>query len=196
LFRRARALRLIEDRPQASIDSTGLDSHYVSRHFLWRQGKRTKRYRRWTKLTIVAHHGSHLIVSAHVSVGPDNDSPHLPPAVREALRRVPIDRLFGDAAYDSEDHHRLCRRELGIRSTIFALNHRGSPRCPGTRYRRQMHQHFPRGLFGQRWQVESVISRLKRHLGSSLRSRSHQNRTHECLVRVLTYNLMILLFTC
>lgn len=187
---------MIEERPEASIDSTGLENHYVSRHFLWRQGKRTRHYRRWTKLTIVVHHRSHLIAAAGTSVGPNNDSPHLPPTMRQAVRRLPVDRLLGDAGYDSEEHHRLCRQELGIRSTLFALNARGCPRRPRTRYRRQMYDRFPRRVFGQRWQVESVISRMKRHLGSSLRSRRAETRGYECLLRVLTHNLMLLLFTC
>jgi hypothetical protein len=40
--------------------------------------------------------------------------------------------------------------------------------------------------------VESVISRNKRLLGSALRSRSDAAQARECLLRVLTHNLMIL----
>lgn len=196
IFKGATAAGLIEARPEASVDSTGLDSQYVSRHFLMRQGKRTQRYRNWTKLTVVCHHCSHLIASAVVSVGPDNDAPYFAPAVSQAVEHLPVDRLMGDAAYDSEEHHRLCRQDLGIRSTAIPINDRGRPCLPKTRYRREMAQRFPHRQYHQRWQVESVFSRLKRRLGSALRSRRNESRAVECLFRILAYNLMILLFTC
>jgi hypothetical protein len=182
---------------QASIDSTGLESRFVSRHFLMRQGKRTRQYRRWTKLTIVADNDTHFIPAADVSVGPSNDSPLLPNAVRQAVERVTIKQLLADAGYDSEDNHKICRKELDIVSTIIPVNPRNRKYNPVKgRYRSQMSRHFPKRIFGNRWQVESVFSRFKRKLGYALRATTEQSRTTECFMRVLTYNLMILLFTC
>jgi transposase len=111
------------------------------------------------------------------------------------------DRLLADAAFDSEVHHRYCRENLKIRSTVIPLNPRGQGRkWPKTRYRRQMVKRFrkkPKGsrhrrVFGQRWQVESAFSRHKRRLGSSLGGRSDTSRERECFLRVLTHNLMLL----
>ena len=158
-----------------------------------RQGKRTCRYRKWTKLTIVADNDSHLIAGAGVSIGPSNDSPLLPDAVRQAVEHIPIDCLMGDAGYDAESNHELCRNELDIRSTIIPVNDRNRKDGQTTgHYRKQMKQEFPKDKFGQRWQVESVFSRFKRRLGYALRAKFDQSRAVECLVRVLTYNLMIL----
>lgn len=47
-------------------------------------------------------------------------------------------------------------------------------------------------LLNQRWQSESAYSRNKRLLGSSLRGRTNSSRERECLLRILTHNLMIL----
>ena len=193
IFKYATKVGLIQKPAEASIDSTGLESHFVSRHFLMRQGKRTQRYRRWTRLTIVCEHDSHLIAGATVGIGPNNDAPSLPETVCQAVEHISIEQLLADSGYDSENNHRYCREELGIPSTIIAINDRyykGGP-LQG-RYRRQMKKHFPKRKFGQRWQVESVFSRFKRRLGYALRSQSHAARKVECLVRVLTYNLMIL----
>jgi len=193
IFAVAKTYGLIDELPEASIDSTGLESHLVSRHFLMRQGKRTKRYRKWTKLTVVCHNPSHLIASAVVSLGPSNDSAYLPAAVTEAVENLHIGRLLADAGYDAEANHRLCREELGIRSTVIAVNARGCKTGEITgRYRNQMYKRFPKRKYHQRWQVESVISRMKRRLGYALRARDEQSRTNECRFRVLTYNLMIL----
>src|SRR5262249_38977542 len=103
---------LIEEVPEASIDATGLERRHVSRSFLARAG-RMKHFRRFPKLTIVSHHASHLIAALQVRYGPCNDAPDFIPAVTQAVRCLPIHRLFGDGAYDAERHHRVCREELG-----------------------------------------------------------------------------------
>jgi transposase len=105
---------------------------------------------------------------------------------------VHFDRLLADAAYDAEHNHLLCRQELGIRSTVIPLNERGGYGPPKTKYRAQMSRRFSRSIYGQRWQVESAISRNKRLLGSAVRACTHKTQAQECLVRVLTHNLMIL----
>jgi hypothetical protein len=107
--------------------------------------------------------------------------------------RCPLDTLLGDAAYDAEAFHRLCREELAIRQSIFPLNSRGWRRPPQTRYRRQMYFRFPRGRYRQRWQVESVFSQFKRLLGSFLHAHSEQARYREVYLRILVFDLMLLL---
>lgn len=152
-----------------------------------------KRNRRYPKLTILCHNPTHMIAGAVVRAGPSNDCPDLPPVVREAVRHIQIEVLYADAAYDCEAHHRLCREQLSIAKTVIPINDRGRPEAvPQGPYRRQMKQHYPQEESGQRWQVESVISRFKRRLGCCLRARTDQSRTHECYLRVLTHNLMIL----
>lgn len=112
--------------------------------------------------------------------------------MREAASLVSFDRVLGDAAYDAEHNHRLCREELKIRSSVFPLNRRRGRKWPKTKYRRQMKVRFFKRIYGQRWQVESAFSRHKRRLGSALRSRRWRIQKLECLLRVLTHNLMIL----
>jgi hypothetical protein len=82
IFDRAKAVGLSGDSDKsASIDSTGLENHFVSRHYLMRQGGRTKKYRNWTKLLIVCGNGSHLIAAALTGKGPSTDNHLLEPAV-------------------------------------------------------------------------------------------------------------------
>lgn len=114
VFKQAHCDGLIDQKPESTIDSTGLESSYVSRHFLMRCGKRTSRYRRWTKLTIVGHNSSHLIASSSVGIGPSSDNPDLAAVVTEAVEHLPIYRLIADSGYDSENNHWLCREKLGV----------------------------------------------------------------------------------
>ena len=46
--------------------------------------------------------------------------------------------------------------------------------------------------YGQRWQVETVNSMLKRLLGSALRAATYWSRCREMALKVLTLNIMIL----
>jgi hypothetical protein len=180
-----------------------LESRHTSRYFFKRAGrKHTSRL--WTKLTVAADTASHFFAGATVTAGPSNDSPQLRPVMAQASLVVTWDRVLADAAFDSENHHRYCREDLGVRATVIPLNRRGQGRrWPQTRYRRQMVKRFrkkPKGsrhrrVYGQRWQAESAFSRHKRRLGSSLGGRSDGSREREGYLRVLTHNLMLLAAT-
>jgi len=171
----------------------------VSRYFVLRAGRRS-RQRHWPKLTAVADTATHLYLSARATRGPSQDAPHLRPAAREAARNHPIATLLADAGYDSEDNHAYPREHLGVRSTVIALNRRGTRKWPPTKYRRQMVRRFRRKppgsryqrAYGQRWQVESAFSRTKRLLGSALRATAWANQRKELLLRVIVHNLMLL----
>lgn len=192
IFNDAQELGLIEPKAEASIDATGMEARHVSRHYVLRAGyKRFLRYR-WPKLTLVCDNDTHLFAAAVVTDGPSQDSPQFPQAMIQACRHLTIDRLLGDAGYDGEHNHRLARETLSIRSTVIALNKRNSRKWPRTKYRRQMKRRFHCRIFGNRWQVESAISRNKRRLGSALRARTPPSQEQECFLRVITHNLMIL----
>jgi transposase len=181
------------DKPTAAVDGTGLDSRHVSRHYARRRKSKRFRMRRYVLLTVACHTESHLLAAAEVRVGPTNESPLFPPLIEEATQHTRWDRVLADAAHDAEHHHRRCREDWHIRSTVIPINRRGNGRkWPKTKYRRQMKRRFPRRVYGQRWQVESAFSRHKRLLGSALRSRSDAARERECFLRVLTHNLMLL----
>jgi hypothetical protein len=146
---------------RAAVDSTGYDARPVSHYYVRRAGRRS-RQRRWPRLTAVADTRAHQFLSAAVTRGPAQDAPRRLPAVRRAVKNRPIDTLLAAAAYDAEANHATCREGLGIRSTVIALNWRGSRKWPATKFRRQMVRRFrkkPAGsrykrVYGQRWQVE------------------------------------------
>jgi transposase len=189
---RARDKGLIDEQPEAAIDATGLDSQHTSRYYFARSGKKQSA-RLWTKLTVACHTGSHFFTSVTVSTGPSNDSPQFAPAMKKAALIVSWDRVLADAAFDSEENHRLCREDLRVRSTVIPINQRNQGRkWPKTKYRRQMKRRFHRRKYGQRWQAESAFSRHKRLLGPALRGRSDASRERECYLRVLTHNIMLL----
>lgn len=147
---------------------------------------------RWPKLSAVCHTETHLIVSAKVTRGPRNDKCEAPPILRRAKRRTRFGRALLDAGYDSEGMHELIRDELDAESVIPPKSGPRTRKWPKTRWRREMKRRFPREVYGQRWQVESVFSRMKRRLGSELRATSWMGQKREIRMRVLTHDLMIL----
>jgi hypothetical protein len=184
---------------RAAIDSTGFESTLRSAHYAWRKGKRY-RLRKWPKMTLVCDLASHLIASALLSIGPSQDAPLFQTPLRDALLQMEIDCLLADGGYDSEANHVIAREQLGIRSSVINLNRRGRAanksirrrRWAKTKYRRQMYRRFYKRLYRQRWQIESVISRLKRRLGSALRGKNDAARERDCRMKILTHNLMLL----
>ena len=194
---RARALGLIDAEPMAAVDATGLETRHVSAHFGHRRGQRKKRHghrqRAWPKLTTVLHTSSHLMLAAVPGLGPSQDSPDFTPAMRQAATYVAFHTVLGDAGYDAEHNHRLCREELGVARTLIRLNRRNTGRrWPRTPYRRAMRHSFPKSIYHQRWHVESGFSQHKRRLGSALTARNPASQNREILLRVLTHNIMLL----
>jgi hypothetical protein len=189
IFDRARAMHLLDKAAQGAIDATGLESRYTSQHYI-QCTKRSSFYRRkWPKMTIVCHTKTHLIAGCIVTRGPSLDFPILPKVMKQTDKQLKFDQILADAGYDSEANH---YEVLGIRSTVIAYNSRGAGKPPIGKYRLEMSEDFDKKSYNNRWQVESVFSRHKRLLGSALRNRSQLSRERECLVRVLTHNLMII----
>jgi hypothetical protein len=187
-----------KQRPEGIIDSTGLESRHVSRYFRWKSESchPWQAQRSWPKITIVAHRQSHFIFSLNVSRGPNQDSHLLRVLLPQTTRLVRLDRLLADAGYDAEANHVLCRDRLGIRSTVIPARHATYPkgnRCwPRSKYRRQMRRRFHKLVYRQRWQIECVMFRLKRHFGQALSARRWMAQVRECRLRVWSYNLLIL----
>ena len=107
--------------------------------------------------------------------GPTPDHPHLIEAMLDAAARRRIDTLLADAGYDGEWVHEFLRDELDIRSIIPPTIGRPTAKLPQGRYRRLMARYFERPpearRYGQRWQVETVFSMIKRRLGETVSAR-------------------------
>jgi hypothetical protein len=114
---------------------------------------------------------------------------------KSALEARSVRIAVADAGFDSEANHRMARRDLRVRSIIPPNAGRPTDKPAPTRLRRLMPLRFQRKAdkkyYGQRWQVETVNSMIKRNLGSALRARNAKRRSMELLLPVITHNLMI-----
>jgi Transposase DDE domain len=135
---------------------------------------------------------NHLIAAAVTGRGPGSDIAHYRQALTEALHLVSIDTLVAEAGYDSQEARVYARRILGIRTIIPSTIGRPTAKPPTGYYRRLMRRRFDRQKYGQRWQIETVTSMIKRNLGSPLRARNYRTQGREIMLRVIAHNIMIL----
>lgn len=180
----------------SAIDSTGFESHHVSTYFVRRRGRtehpyQTTTYSRFPKVGIIVDCRSYMVLSGVPSLGPSPDIIHYRVAITEALKRVTLKILTADAGYDAEHAHVFARKEHGIRSIIPNRVGRPTTKLPSGKYRKIMATRFNKALYGQRWQIETINSVIKRRLGSFLRARTYWSQMHEMMLRLFTYNVMV-----
>ncbi len=108
------------------------------------------------------------------------------------MRRLRIDTLLADAGYDSENSHVFARRTCQVRTIIPAKIGRPSAKPPRGYWRRRMARRLNKKKYGQRWQVETVNSMIKRLLGSALRARNYWTQCREMTLRAIAINVMVL----
>jgi Transposase DDE domain len=190
---RAVQKKIVPKTVWAAVDSTALQTSHASEYFQFRRGRdgRPITIRNWPKMGLVIEPRSHLLLGMTAGRGLSYDYKLLRPLLEQALRHVQIDLVLADAGFDSEANHVIAREELGVRRTLINLNRRGNgPRIHG-KYRGEMSRRFNRRTYGQRWQVESAVSQIKRRLGAVLNARTRQNQDREMLLKGLTQTIAI-----
>jgi Transposase DDE domain len=182
---------------RAAFDATGLDCGHASRYYLHRRrgGKRrrTAVYTRYAKLEVSLDCATHLLLAAFAGRGPRGDADRFAPLLDATLDHVGLGAALADAGYDSEPNHRYAREDCGVASFIPAAIGRPTAKPPTGRHRRRMRQRLDKhyGKYGQRWQVETGISMLKRRLATAVNGRSYWSQCRDLLLIAITYNLML-----
>lgn len=190
---RARRCGLLPQESWAALDSTALSTRHASEYFRFRRARdgREITIRNWPKLGLAVEVRSHLVLGATAGKGLSYDFALFEPLLRQAVTHARVGLAMSDAGFDSEHNHVIAREVLGVPRTLINLNRRGKgPNIHG-RYRREMSRRFSRRLYGQRWQVEAVISQIKRRLGSVLHARNERSQSTEMLIKVLTHTIAV-----
>lgn len=181
----------------AAIDSTGLESHHVSSYFVRRRARGTEEYEnthytRFPKVGIVMDTESFLVLAGSPSWGPSPDIRHWETALIDASKKKRVIRVAADAGYDAERAHTFAREVLNIKSIIPNRIGRPTLKLPSGKYRRLMALRFDTKRYGKRWMIETLNSMLKKRLGSFLRARTYRSQMREIMLRLFTFNVLIL----
>ena len=182
----------------AALDATGLQSGHISPHYYNIRLKALKkrkwsRFTRWPKMAAVVDTTNHIILAIHPTRGPGRDASHFKNILELLPDEINIKHLLADAGYDSEANHVYSREQKSIKITMPPTVGRRTDKPPRGKYRRQMKEHFDKENYGQRWQVETVFSMIKRNLSYTLAGRSQQTQNNQMLLMAITHNLMIFL---
>lgn len=177
----------------AACDSTGMEAGHVS-HYFTRRSKRKQR--KFPKFWAVVQSATHVCLGMVPGTGPSPDDPQFHRVAAEAHAREPFAALAADIGFDGEHHHRFLYEKLGGVIGIIPPE-RGRPRQSKKNrrsgfFRTFIHEHWPKHLYGQRWQVETFFSMLKRLLDSFLRAMNWRSQHREMCLKVLTLNLMLI----
>jgi hypothetical protein len=194
-FRKRRSRRV----RRVAFDSTGLELGHRSAYYVRRRNGAAKRwqtvaYSRFAKLEAAVDCRSHLLLAVLVGRGPRPDVNRFIPLLEATMVNVRPDSVLADAGYDSEPNHRYARDQHGVRSFMPAKHGRPTSKPPSGRYRRQMKQRLNKhyGGYGQRWQVETANSMVKRRISTLVNARNYWTQCRELLLIALTYNFMLL----
>jgi Transposase DDE domain len=184
---------------RVAFDSTGLECGHRSAYYVRRRNSSSKRwqtvaYSRFAKLEAAVDCQSHLLLAVLAGRGPRPDVDRFVPLLEATFANVEPQSVLADAGYDSEANHRYARERRGVRSFMPAKHGRPTTKPPSGRYRRQMKQRLNKdyGSYGQRWQVETGISMIKRRITTLVNARTYWTQCRELLLIALTYNLMLL----
>ena len=182
----------------AAIDGTGFESRHISAYFVRRrnrtckEGYQTTTYTRFPSANLLCDCDSHLVLAMVTGRRPGPDDPYFQPTLKQAASRANIETLLADAGYDSEAAHVFAREQYGTRTIIPATRGRPTKKRLRGYWRNRMKTRFNKIKYGQRWQVETVNSMIKRSMGSALRARNYWSQSREIAMKVLTHNVMIL----
>jgi len=182
---------------RSAVDSSGFEAHHVSHYFVKRRAKGRKdwqitTYKTFPKLAVLVDCSNHLVLAAIAQRGPGPDITHFERIVCQAYPRARMETLLADAGYDAEWVHSVGREDLGIRTIIPPKIGRPTDKPPSGHYRRIMSQRLHLTSYGQRWQVETTLSMIKRRLGSAVNARSYWSQCRALMLKALTHNVLIL----
>lgn len=178
----------------ALFDSTGFDTEYASSYFKWRKDsglkdKPPRWYRKYPKLSVSTVPRTMLITSGFVTQGPSTDMPYFERLLQHTLHSFHPKTIIADAGYDKELNH-VIASEQNIKTIIPCRAYRKG-KVPKAPHRLNMHNHFPRKRYGIRWHAETVMSMLKRNLGSRVFGQTFRSQSREILLKMITHNVAI-----
>ncbi len=176
-----------------AVDSTGFSTNVYRRWFDHKYGKEMKQAT-WIKAHAMVGCLTNVIASVEVTEGNENDSPQFPGLVKATAKRFALGDVTADKAYLGHENLAVVEACGGVPYVPFKSNSQGEGPA---QWRRMWHLFsFERERFlvhyHQRSNVESTFSAIKRLFGASVRSKLLTAQINEVLLKVLAYNLTVL----
>ncbi len=208
LFKRIAATRLPFDAATldrddvvVALDSTGFR---VTNRGEWinHVGKSGRDRRGWLKVHIAINVETKEVLGLEITREDVRDYACFNSLVEQSMRHGKIKKVLADSGYDDRKAFNVLE-ELGIEpgiktrsnaTTTIARQGTSSPlRAKVARYRKRYgYKAWKKKTgYGKRWNVEGVISAIKRIFGETLSARSKQGMIREVQTKMAMYNLLV-----
>jgi hypothetical protein len=170
------------------IDSTGERTSHASNHYIKRMKRQSKR-KDYLKHSISVDTDQQAIIAVKDRRSDANDNVNFESLVEGSHGVVSLKYVTTDKGYDSEEHHRFVREDIGGKS-IIPLRWEGTPasRTKGE-YRKNLRWYFPKKRYHRRSLVETVNFVEKTKLGDELTSKKWWMRKKEQRLKDIAYNI-------
>lgn len=168
-----------------AVDGTGLESCSISTYFVQRTGGTFRRH--YLKLVVSVDTRRLVITSQVARQGPRSDARSLPSLVAGARKLGPVRLVLADAEFDSHANHAYIRNQAKAMSVIPARRSRKGHATHGVRA--EMRDAFPQELYGERAQVETVFSMIKRKLSAKAPGRCATTQKLQAYLLGLAFNI-------
>jgi hypothetical protein len=181
------------------VDSTGLPLCGPGEWLIEKHGSR--RRRSWRKLHLGIDAETGEILASELTTSDVDDGSQVEPLLDQIT--APLASIIGDGAYDQAGVYRTVAERhpeadviIPPRSTAVPSEDVEATPTQRDRHLQSIHEHGRMGWqkrsgYVRRALVETAISRFKRMIGSSLRSRTNQRRLTEVAIAVHAMNRML-----
>ena len=187
------AMPLKSIEKEFAIDSSGFGSYQYERWMRTRFGQNKRGWRDYVKLHISIGRYTQIITAAEVTYGNGGDITQMPYLLQQTNKAFNMEKVLADKAYSGRKMFELIATLNALPIIPFKSNATGTTR--GSPMWSAMFEFFTEKredfeyFYGQRAQVESAFSRMKRNFGEFLKSKNHQAQKNEVLLKCLCHNL-------
>ena len=164
-----------------AVDSTGFSRTNPSFHFIKRIDSKNP-VKRYAKLSAFFDLPTRKFIALKIRVKPRHDVKDIDYLLNQSS---PMEKLFGDSAYDAESIHEKCF-ELKVQTII-------KPRKNVKKgfYRRKQMKNYSEKEYHQRSLIESGFGSLKRKYGGNVSGKKWKSVNSEIYCKAICHNLML-----
>lgn len=172
----------IKTAKRVAVDGSGFEPTSKSYYYrtCW-NSDRTRKTRKFVKLSIAVDVDKQLILSHKIRMGPRHDTIDF----KYLLKDIKMDLVLADRGYDSKQNRLFVFNELNAIPNIPYRKTSGITKIVG----RNRTLPFIEEKYPKRNIVETIFSVIKRKYGSVLLSRSFKAQQKELVMKLVAYNI-------
>lgn len=179
-----------------AVDSSGFSTSRFARWFDYKYG-RERTHRIWLKAHLISGVKTNIVTGCEITEGEVNDSPSLPRLVEETAKTFRVGEVSGDKAYSSRKNLQAIEDVGAVPFIPFKSNVRGKRAGYGIwkkmyHYFIYKHDEFLEH-YHKRSNAETIFHSIKTKFKDNLRSRTKVSQVNELLLKVLCYNITVVI---